>query len=112
MENAAKKPTALWRILIVAIPFGVLALCWLFYFAAWNIGGLRDILYICGYVVMAGSAAFVTALIPAIFIRPLSGGAGVRILTLTTRFLLFLFLAAVTFFQCILCMVAFWGYGV
>lgn len=119
MENTAKKPTALWRKLVLLIPLGVIAFCWIFYFVGGF--GTRDIevlfrqigrgLYICGYLVMAGSAALILALIPTIFIRPLSGGTGAKILRVTGRCLLFLALTAVILFQCICGVVFFWGLG-
>ncbi len=35
MENAAEKSTALWRKLILFIPLGVIAFCWVLIFAAY-----------------------------------------------------------------------------
>lgn len=110
MENAAKKPIALWRILIITIPFGVLVLCWLFYFVTWNISGLRDILYICGMALIVSSAALVLALIPIIFIRPLSGSEEIQVLRALGRSLLYFAIAVPAIsFQCYWGIMGFWG---
>lgn len=120
MDNAAKKPMALWRKLILLIPLGVIAFCWMFYFMSGVCvdGGIEDLfrsvgrmLFVCGWAVMAGSAALILALIPIIFIRPLSGGAGIKVLRVAARCLLFLALAAVILFQCICGIAFFWGLG-
>lgn len=120
MDNAAKKPMALWRKLVLLIPLGVIAFCWLFYIVSSYCGHfdieevfrmVGRVLFICGWAVMAGSAALILALIPIIFIRPLSGGTGAKILRVTSRCLLFLALAAVILFQCICGIVFFWGLG-
>ncbi len=89
MENAAEKSTALWRKLILFIPLGVIAFCWVLIFAAYfdilETGMLselfwEDLTFICGVALIAGSAALVLALIPIIFIRPLSGSDEIQVL--------------------------------
>lgn len=119
MENAAKKPMALWRKLILFIPLSVVVFCWLFYYVSslcghFNIeevhGRFGGMLKVCGYVLMAGSAALILALIPIIFIRPLSGGAGITVLRVAARFLLFLAAAAVISFQCFFGVIIIWGW--
>lgn len=114
MENTAKKTTDLWRKLTLITLSGVLALCWLFYFVTefTTLRGLRDVLFICGYAVMVCSAALILSLIPIIFIRPLSGGAGAKALLVIVRCMLFLVSVGVIFFQCVFGIVCFWGYGV
>ncbi len=120
MGNTVKKPMALWRKLILLIPLGVIAFCWIFSIMS-GYDGHFDIeevfrsygrmLYICGWAVMAGSAALVLALIPIIFIRPLSGGTGIKVLRVAARFLLFLVSAAAVSVQCVAGVVCFWGLG-
>lgn len=114
MENTAKKPIALWRKLTLMTILGVLTLCWLFYYVTGftTLRGLTYALFICGLAVMVCSAALILTLIPIIFIRPLSGGTGVKVLRVTGRCVLFLVLAAATLFQCIFGIVCFMGYGV
>lgn len=102
MENEVKKPTALWRILIVAIPFGVLALCWLFYSVH---------RFVFGWILIACSAALILALIPAVFIRPLSGGSGIKALRVAARVLIFLALTAAVLLQCAAGIGIFWLAG-
>lgn len=118
MENTAKKPIALWRKLTLITLSGVLALCWLFYFVTefttrrGLTDALTDALFICGLAVMVCSAALILTLIPTIFIRPLSGSTGAKILRVIVRCLLFLVSVGVILFQCVFCIVCFWGYGV
>ncbi|MBD5383931.1 MAG: hypothetical protein HDR72_02895 [Ruminococcaceae bacterium] len=114
MDNAAKKPTVPWHKLTLMTLLGVLTLCWLFYFVTGltTRSGLRDALFICGLAVMVCSTALILTLIPIIFIRPLSGGTGAKVLRVMGRCALFLALAAATSFQCIFGIVCFMGYGV
>lgn len=120
MEAATKKAVPLWRKLILMIPSGVIAFCWLFYFASGICvdGGIEDlfravgrVLHFCGWAVMAGSAALTAALIPIIFIRPLSGGTAAKALRVLARCLLFLASAAVILIQCFAGIMCFWGLG-
>lgn len=120
MENEVKKPMALWRKLIIFIPLGVIAFCWIFYIMSSYDGhfGIEEVferyggmLHICGWAVMAGSAALILALIPTIFIKPLSGGTGIKALRVAARFLLLLVLAAAVSAQCLAGVVCFWGLG-
>lgn len=119
MENAAKKPMALWRKLILFIPLGVIVFCWLFDYVISLCGHFSieevhrrfgGMLKVCGYVLMTGSAALILALIPIIFIRPLSGSAGIKVLRVAARFLLFLVLAAVITVQCFFGVIFIWGW--
>lgn len=90
MENTANK-TSLWRRLIIIIPLAVIWIGWIFNYIH---------RYIFGWILIAGSSALITALIPIIFIRPLSGGTKTRVLRITARCLLFLVLTAVISLQC------------
>lgn len=119
MDNAAKKPMALWRKLILLIPLGVIAFCWIFLFAAGFAMLEMDVPYeqfgeglfhICGWALMTGSAALILALIPIIFFRPLSGSEEIQVLRVLGRSLLF-FAAAVPAisFQCFIGVMCFWG---
>lgn len=108
MENTTKKPVALWRKLILLIPLGIIAFCWMYYFVSSYCGHFHieevygrfgRMFKVCGWALMAGSAALTLALIPIIFIRPLSGGAGIKVLRVLGRCLLFLVLVAVISFQ-------------
>ena len=119
MDNAAKKPMALWRKLILLIPLGVIAFCWLFYIVSSYCGHFHieevygrfgRMLKVCGWALMAGSAALILALIPIIFIRTLSSGAGIKVLRVTARCLLFLASVAVISFQCFSGVIFFWGW--
>ncbi len=113
MENAAEKSTALWRKLILFIPLGVIAFCWVLIFAAYfdilETGMLselfwEDLTFICGVALIAGSAALVLALIPIIFIRPLSGSEEIQMLRALGRSLLYFAVAVPAIsFQC------YWG---
>ena len=119
MENAAKKTMPLWRKLILLIPLGVIAFCWIFLFAAWFAIFKMDVPYeqfgeelfqMCGFLLIAGSAALILALIPIIFFRPLSGSEEIQVLRALGRCLLF-FAAAVPAisFQCFVGLMCFWG---
>ncbi len=119
MENAAKKPITLWRKLILFIPLGVIAFCWVLIFAAYfdilETGVLselfwEDLTFICGAALIAGSAALVPALIPIIFIGPLSGSEEIQVLRALGRSLLY-FAAAVPAisFQCYWGLMGLWG---
>lgn len=119
MENAAKKPMALWRKLILFIPLSVVVFCWLFYYVSslcghFNIeevhGRFGGMLKVCGYVLMAGSAALILALIPIIFIRPLSGSEEIQVLRALGRSLLYFAVAVPAIsFQCYWGIMSFWG---
>ncbi|MDE7360613.1 MAG: hypothetical protein K2N38_01630 [Oscillospiraceae bacterium] len=119
MENTIKKPMALWRKLILLIPLGVIALCWLFYYVSSYCGHFHieevygrfgGMFKVCGWALMTGSAALILALIPIIFIRPLSGGTGIKVLRVAARCLLFLASAAVISFQCFFGVIFLWGW--
>lgn len=114
MDNAAKKPMALWRKLTLMTLSGLIALCWLFYFVTGftTPRGLTNALFVCGLTVMVCSAALIFTLIPTFFIRPLSGGTGAKVLRVIARCLLFLASVVVILFQSAFCIVCFWGYGV
>ncbi len=119
MENAAEKSTALWRKLILFIPLGVIAFCWVLIFAAYfdilETGMLselfwEDLTFICGVALIAGSAALVLALIPIIFIRPLSGSEEIQMLRALWRSLLYFAVAVPAIsFQCYWGIMGFWG---
>lgn len=119
MENAAEKSTALWRKLILFIPLGVITFCWVLIFAAYfdilETGMLselfwEDLTFICGVALIAGSAALVLALIPIIFIRPLSGSEEIQMLRALGRSLLYFAVAVPAIsFQCYWCIMGFWG---
>lgn len=119
MENAAEKSTALWRKLILFIPLGVIAFCWILIFAAYfdilETGILselfwEDLTFICGVALIAGSAALVLALIPIIFIRPLSGSEEIQMLRALGRILLYFAVAVPAIsFQCYWGIIGFWG---
>lgn len=102
MENAVKKSTALWRKLILIIPFCAIAIAWLFSYVH---------RFIFGWVLPAGSAAFILAFIPNIFIRPLSGGKGAKALRVAARVLIFLALTAAVLLQCAAGIGIFWLAG-
>lgn len=119
MENAAEKSTALWRKLILFIPLGVITFCWVLIFAAYfdilETGMLselfwEDLTFICGVALIAGSAALVLALIPIIFIRPLSGSEEIQMLRALGRSLLYFAVAVPAIsFQCYWGIIGFWG---
>lgn len=95
MENADKR-SPLWRKLIIIIPIVII-------WAAWIFGYIQR--YIFGWVLVSGSAALILALIPVIFIRPLSGKKALRA---AGRGLLFLVLTAAISLQCFAGIVFFW----
>ncbi len=95
MENAGKR-SYLWRKPIIIIPIVII-------WAAWVFGYIHR--YIFGWVLIAGSAALILALILVIFIRPLSGKKALRA---AGRVLLFLALTAAISLQCFAGIVFFW----
>lgn len=119
MEKATGKPTALWRKLIFFIPLGVIAFCWILIFAVYfdilEMDVLpdlfrEDLTFICGMALIVSSAALVLALIPIIFIRPLSGSEEIQVLRALGRSLLYFAIAVPAIsFQCYWGIMSFWG---
>lgn len=115
MENAAEKSTALWRKLILFIPLGVITFCWVLIFAAYfdilETGMLSELFWEdLTFIWIAGSAALVLALIPIIFIRPLSGSEEIQMLRALGRSLLYFAVAVPAIsFQCYWGINGFWG---